>query len=201
MTVLQRPRPLAAFSVYSLLVLAPPLAMCAGLLPFDLRFHALVVASSFCMAQCVAAGYSLADLGLAGYGGRRQWLCAAAVSLLLMALAFFEAKLVAVARPPPDWRVFAPFYVLMSSPCQEIVCRAMPRVIATQLGASGSAYVLFSSAAFSLMHVAYGDPLLLINTFFAGAVWSIDYLLTRNLWPVIVSHAAVGIFAFWIGAA
>ncbi len=201
MTVLRRPPPLAALSLYTLLLLAPAAAMSAGLLPFAWRFHALVVVSSFCIAQCVVAGYSLADLGLAEHGDRRQWLVAFGLSLLLMTLVFLETKHFALARPAPDWRLFAPFYVFVSSPCQEIVCRAFPRVIAHQLRASGLFYVLFSSAAFSLMHAAYGDPFLIINTFFAGLAWSTAYLLTGNLWPIIASHAAVGAFAFWIGAA
>lgn len=201
MTVLRRPPPLAALSVYMLLLLAPPAAMSAGLLPFALRFHALVVVSSYCIAHCVVAGYSLADLGLAEHGGRRQWFPALALSVLLMTLVFLETKHFALAHPGPDWRLFAPFYVFVSSPCQEIVCRAFPRVIARQLGASGLVYVLFSSAAFSLMHAGYGDPFLLVNTFLAGLAWSTAYVLTGNLWPIIASHAAVGAFAFWIGAA
>ncbi len=175
--------------------------MSAGLFPFALRFHVLVVASGFCIAQCLVAGYSLADLGLAAYGNRRQWASGVALSALLIAVVFLEAKLLAFSHPPPDWRLFAPFYVFISSPCQEIVCRAVPRLIAEQLGMSGPVYILFSSTAFSLMHAAYGDSFLLINTFFAGVAWSTGYLLTRNLWPLIASHAAVGTFAFWVGVA
>lgn len=58
-----------------------------------------------------------------------------------------------------------------------------------------------SAAVFPLMHWAYGDTLLLANTFFAGPVWAGAYLVTRNIWPIVASHAAVGTFAFWVGAA
>jgi membrane protease YdiL (CAAX protease family) len=175
--------------------------MSAGVLPFELRFHVLVVASSFCIVQCVASGYSLADLGLAERGDRRHWVSGGLLSVFLIAVVYLEARMLASSHSSPDWRLFAPFYVFISSPCQEIVCRAAPRLLAEQVGASGPTYVLFSSVAFSLMHAAYGDPLLLINTFLAGVAWSTDYLLTRNLWPLIASHAAVGTFAFWIGVA
>jgi len=70
-----------------------------------------------------------------------------------------------------------------------------------RLRMSGPNYVLFSSAIFSLMHFAYGDGVLLMNSFFAGLVWATAYLFTRNIWPLVASHAAVGTFAFWLGVA
>ncbi len=82
--------------------------------------------------------------------------------------------------PAPNWLRFAPFYVLVSSPLQEISCRAIPRLIAERLGANATSYAVFSSLLFSLMHFAYGDAALLINTFFAGVVWSVTYLLTGS---------------------
>jgi membrane protease YdiL (CAAX protease family) len=82
-----------------------------------------------------------------------------------------------------------------------VVCRSIPKLLADRLQMSGRNYVLFSSVIFSLMHGAYGDPVLLANTFFAGLAWGGAYLLTRNIWPLIVSHAAVGMLAFWLGVA
>ena len=112
-----------------------------------------------------------------------------------------ESRYLAVAHPPFDWIGFAPFYVLVSSPCQEVVCRSIPKLIADRLQMSGRNYVLYSSVVFSLMHNAYGDPMLLANTFFAGLAWATAYLFTRNIWPLIFSHAAVGTLAFCLGVA
>jgi membrane protease YdiL (CAAX protease family) len=63
------------------------------------------------------------------------------------------------------------------------------------------AYVLYSAAVFSLIHIAYGDSILLINTFLVGIVWAFAYLRMRNIWPVILSHAAIGTLAFSLGLA
>ena len=65
----------------------------------------------------------------------------------------------------------------------------------------GWAYVLCSAAMFSLIHLCYGDPALLLNTFLLGVVWGVAYWWTLNLWPLIVSHAAIGILAFSLGMA
>ncbi len=131
----------------------------------------------------------------------RHWAGGAALTILLASLIVLEAHFVVTSRAQPEWLAFAPFYVLVSSPCQEVVCRAIPMLIAERLQMTGRSYVLFSAVVFSLMHSGYGDPLLLANTFFAGIAWAGAYFITRNIWPLVFSHAAVGTFAFWLGVA
>ncbi|KAF0124372.1 MAG: abortive infection protein [Methylocystaceae bacterium] len=194
-------RSLAPLIGFVLLLLAPSLAIAAGALSFQIRFEALLVVSVLCIAACVLGGYSFAELGLGAPRGGRAWLICGALTCLLLAGIVVEAQFLNHSAAEPNWVAFAPFYVLVSSPCQEIVCRSVPKLIADRLQMSGRNYVLFSSAVFSLMHGAYGDPVLLANTFLAGVAWSTAYLFTRNVWPLTASHAAVGSFAFWIGVA
>lgn len=201
MTVLRRPGPHLALFGYTLLLLAPSFAIGLGLLPLDLRFHLLLAVSAFCIVPALVAGCSFADLGLASRGDRHQWALGLITTGVLASIIVAEAGLHPSSHPAPDWLRFVPFYALVSSPLQEIVCRAIPKLIAARLGASATSYVLFSSLVFSLMHFAYGDTILLINSFFGGVAWSAVYLLTGNIWPVVVSHTTVGLFAFWLGLA
>ena len=124
-----------------------------------------------------------------------------ALTLALAVSVLLESRYVAAQPHPAEWIGFAPFYVLLSSPCQEVVCRSIPKLITDRLQMSGRNYVLYSSVVFSLMHNAYGDPVLLANTFFAGLAWATAYLFTRNIWPLIFSHAAIGTLAFSLGVA
>ncbi len=201
MTVLRRPGPHAALLGYTLLLLTPSLATGVGWLPLSLRFHFLIGVSAFCIVPCLLMGWSFADFGLASRGDRRQWALGLVTTGLLISFVFAEMQFYPSSHPAPDWLRFAPFYVLVSSPLQEIVCRVIPKSIADRLGASATSYVVFSSLLFALMHFAYGDKVLLINTFFGGVAWSAAYVLTGNIWPVMASHAAVGLFAFWLGLA
>ena len=194
-------RTLAPLIAFLLLLLAPSLAIRSGALSFNFRFEALLIVSTLCLAACVLGGYSFAELGLSTPRGARAWLICGALTCLLLAAIVVEAQFLSHPHPAPNWIAFAPFYMLVSSPCQEVVCRSIPKLIADRLHMSGRHYVLFSSAVFSLMHAAYGDPILLANTFLAGVAWSTAYLFTRNVWPLTASHAAVGSFAFWIGLA
>jgi hypothetical protein len=201
MTITHRLRDISPLIGFALLLLTPGVAIRCGVIPFDMRFEALLIVSALCVGLCVVAGYSSAELGLREPWVARHWVVCALVTLGVGAAVYLEAQFFSAGREQPDWMKFAPFYVLVSSPCQELVCRSIPKLISDKLQMSGVNYMLFSAATFSLTHVAYGDALLLWNTFFVGLVWAAAYQATRNVWPVAASHAAVGTFAFWLGIA
>jgi uncharacterized protein len=81
------------------------------------------------------------------------------------------------------------------------VCRSIPKLMTDRLQVRPWTYVIYSSVVFSLIHIAYGDSVLLLNTFLVGIVWGFAYLRMRNIWPVILSHAAIGTLAFSLGLA
>jgi membrane protease YdiL (CAAX protease family) len=190
--------PLAAFTV---LMLTPGLAIHFGLMPFAYRTYALVAVSGLCIVLCVLSGLSLADLGLGRPSFREHWLGCAVLTLGLAAIMVLQTRLFTFDAEPPVWLSFAPFYVLVSSPCQEVICRSIPKLMTDRLQARGWVYVLYSSAVFSLIHIAYGDTALMLNTFAVGIVWGIAYLRMLNIWPMILSHAAIGTLAFSLGLA
>ena len=194
-------RPVAPLIGFAALLAIPGLAIQSGALPFEYRMHALLAVSALCVALCLWSGCSAAELGLAPPLLRAHWIACAVLTLGLAAIMLLQTQLFAFTRKPPDWLSFAPFYVLVSSPCQELVCRAIPKLMTDRLQISGFAYVLYSSAMFSLIHIAYGDGLLLLNTFLLGLVWGTAYLKMRNLWPLILSHATIGTLAFSLGLA
>lgn len=202
MTNLRRIRLVAPLWGFAALLLLPGAAMRGGLMSFDYRFEALLAVSALTIGVCALAGFTRAELGLSSPWIARHWLNAGAITLLLAAGVAFEADLiVGAAREEPKWIAFAPFYVLVSSPCQEVVCRSIPKLITDRMEMSGRNYVLFSATVFSLMHSGYGEPVLLANTFFAGLAWGAAYLFTRNIWPIVASHAVVGMLAFSLGVA
>lgn len=194
-------RPLLPLAGLALLLAAPGLAIQFGLLPFAYRMHALILVSGLCVGLCVRAGVSFAELGFGRPHQWRHWLGCAAVTAVIASVMLVQTQMFEFDAKPPAWLSFAPFYVLVSSPCQEVVCRSIPKLITDRLARGGWAYVLYSAAMFSLIHLCYGDPTLLLNTFLLGLVWGAAYLWMRNIWPLIVSHAAIGTLAFALGLA
>lgn len=201
MTYSRQWRPLLPLLAFTALLLTPGLAIHFGLMPFEYRTYALIGVSASCLALCVVSGLSLAELGLGRPSFREHWLGCAVLTLGLAAIMLLQTRLFTFEADPPVWLSFAPFYVLVSSPCQEVVCRSIPKLMIDRLQARSWVYVLYSSAVFSLIHIAYGDTTLLLNTFAVGVVWGIAYLRMRNIWPVILSHAAIGTLAFSLGLA
>jgi hypothetical protein len=202
MTILRHFRTIAPLPGFAALLLTPGLAIHWGWLPFEYRLHALLAVSALCIALCLLAGFSLADLGLGRPSFHDHGLACTALTLGLAVILLLVTHLFSFeAQQQPVWLSFAPFYVLVSSPCQEVVCRSIPKLMTDRLNTRGWAYVLYSAAVFSLIHVAYGDAALLLNTFLLGIVWGIAYLRMLNIWPLIVSHAAIGTLAFSLGLA
>lgn len=183
------------------MLLLPGLAIHWGLLPFEYRIHALLLVSMLCIALCRLAGFSFTELGLSKPSVASHWLLCAVITAGIAAIMVAQTHLFTFDHKPPVWLSFAPFYVLVSSPCQEVVCRSIPKLMTDRLQVSPWTYVIYSSAVFSLIHIAYGDSILLINTFLVGIVWGFAYLRMRNIWPVILSHAAIGVLAFSLGLA
>ena len=198
---LQPWRAIAPLPGFAALLLAPGLAIHWGVLPFEYRLHALLAVSGLCIALCLWEGFSLTELGLGMPALRSHWIGCAALTLALAAIMVLETHFFAFKQEQPVWLSFAPFYVLVSSPCQEVVCRSIPKLMTDRLQTSGWTYVLYSSAMFSLIHLAYGDTALLLNTFLVGIVWGFAYLRMLNLWPLIFSHAVIGTLAFSLGIA
>jgi membrane protease YdiL (CAAX protease family) len=186
---------------FAILLIAPGLAIHFGYLSFEHRIHALLAVSALCIALCFYAGFSFSELGFGMPSLRSHWIGCAAVTACLAAIMLLQTKLFSFDHEQPVWLSFAPFYVLVSSPCQEVVCRSIPKLMTDRVQASRWVYVLYSSAMFSLIHIAYGDPALLLNTFLVGIVWGLAYLHLRNIWPLILSHAAIGTLAFSLGLA
>lgn len=192
---------LAPVAGMAALLALPGVAIQFGVLPFADRVYALLAVSAICIASCRYAGFSFAELGFGRPQRLRDWLGCAAVTLAIAAVMLLQTQLFAFDAKPPAWLSFAPFYVLVSSPCQEVVCRSIPKLITDRLQHGGWAYVLFSAAMFSLIHLCYGDPVLMLNTFLLGLVWGIAYWRMLNIWPLIASHALVGTLAFSLGMA
>jgi hypothetical protein len=192
--------------VRQLLVLAcgywgPTALIWAGVIPFALRFHVLVVSAAGLAIYAAASGYSLRELGLRRdtLGGS---LIANAVLLAVVSAGLIAAYASGLIRAPkvPGWAWFFPLYVLLFAPAQELACRAVLFAELARRGiVSAAAQVLITAVTYAFIHVIYRDALVLVATVAIGVAWGAIYRRWPNLVGVSVSHAGIGMSAILVG--
>jgi len=79
------------------------------------------------------------------------------------------------------------YFSITGGLAEEFYYRALPRLLFKSNPFSRVLYLLFSSLVFSLIHWE-GGPIKMFVTFFLGLMLSGAYLLTRNLWPLVLGH-------------
>jgi hypothetical protein len=189
-----------------LLVLAcgyygPAILIWAGAIPFELRFHVLVLIAAGLAMYAAASGHSLRELGL-----RRDTLKgslianAVLLAVVTAGLAIACASGLVAAPKLPGWAWFLPLYILIFSPAQELACRAVLFAELARCGIpSPTAQVLITAATYAFIHVIYRDTLVLAATFAIGVAWGVVYRRWPNLVGVSLSHAGVGVAAILVG--
>jgi membrane protease YdiL (CAAX protease family) len=179
----------------------PVLLILDGIIPVAYRFHTLVTMTVVVAVVARWLGMSRPALGL-----HLHQLAPALFWNGLLSLLFVVVLVVAYTqgaiRPPtvPQWKLFFIFYVFVSSPCQEFLYRGFLFALMERAGLRGLAtQVVLSSVLYSFLHLFYRDWLTMAVTLLMGVVWGLIYARYRNLWPVMGSHAVLGVVSILTG--
>lgn len=87
-------------------------------------------------------------------------------------------------------RIFA--YMFLSAPVQELIFRGYITWRIKEVYSDNKVIELISVAIFTLAHLPFYSPLILVITFFMGLVYIKNYQKYQNLYTVTISHAVVG---------
>jgi membrane protease YdiL (CAAX protease family) len=104
-----------------------------------------------------------------------------------------------VERNPVLWAAILVLYPLLSVYPQELLFRGFFFHRYEPLFGSGSAMIIASAAAFSFVHIIFGNWLAVALTFIGGVLFSLTYRKSGSLNPVCLEHALFGNFLFTIG--
>lgn len=110
------------------------------------------------------------------------------------------ARVYAFKRGAPTGRIVA-LLVLVIGPGEEVFWRGF--VQRRLVGLWGMRGLALSVAAYGLVHVASGNPMLVVAALVCGGFWGLLYLRFRSIWLNIVSHVVwdVAVFVLWpVGA-
>jgi membrane protease YdiL (CAAX protease family) len=195
-------RRVVGFAAMALVIyVIPVMLILAGIIPVAYRFHMLVAMTIVVVVVAWWLGMSPPALGL-----HKRELTSALFWNGLLSLLFVVVLVVAYAsggiRSPtvPQWKLFFIFYVFVSSPCQEFLYRGFLFALMERAGMCGLAeQVVVSSMLYSFLHIFYRDWLTMVVTLLMGVLWGLIYARHRNLWPVMGSHAVLGVVSILTG--
>ncbi len=182
-----------------------PLAYRAGLLPFPMlgvldlvaiaSLAVLLLDPSFDRRRLVG----ISSLGRAAPGIACRALLAGAV-IVAVVLAVDRSALLdfPLGRRNPWLRMLVLYPVLSALP-QELLYRGYFFHRYRALFGGGRAMLVASAAAFSFLHVVFGNVIAVALTFAAGLVLARSYARTRSLPLVTLEHAIWGLLVFTLG--
>jgi hypothetical protein len=179
----------------------PPLLIYVGVIPFAYRFVVLVAVAAALALLAWLRGTPAADLGLRSDNLGPALAVNAALALLLGS-ALLAVYWLGLMRQPRaiDWWWFAPFYVAVSCPAQEFLCRGFLFAEMQRRGITGAgAQIAVSAVSYAFLHIVYRDWLAVVASLAIGGVWGALYRRYPNLWGVILSHAVLGLVSIRVG--
>lgn len=174
--------------------------------PFS-RFIALTVGFVYVLIARYVYNFSGAKMGLHTSRFKPSFLEMTIITLLQVMV------LLAVAYWFPDWFiggtmsqrpfnfplwVFVFGYVFLSVPVQEVAFRGfmIPRI--EMITKNPMITILLSSLIFASAHIFFRSVTLVLATFIGGIFWGYLFVKYRNLWPIQVSHAILGVVFFYL---
>ncbi|MBO0763074.1 MAG: CPBP family intramembrane metalloprotease [Hyphomicrobiaceae bacterium] len=190
---------------FAALVLAafylPPLLIRVGLIPRTYAFVVLLVIAGAFALIALAQRMPAAELGFR-WDNLKPAVAANAVLALAVGSGLLAAFWLGLIRHPHagNWWWFVPFYVLISCPVQEFVCRGFLFAEMRRCGITGAgSQIAISAVSYAFLHIVFRDWLAFLAPLAIGVGWGALYRRYPNLWGVVLSHAVLGLISLRIG--
>lgn len=102
-------------------------------------------------------------------------------------------------QKPKLWIIILFTYAMFSVYPQELIYRTMFFQRYQSLFKSRSLFILMNAVLFSLAHIFYKNPLVMLITFMGGVLFALTYEKTNSTFLVSIEHALYGCWLFTVG--
>lgn len=102
-------------------------------------------------------------------------------------------------RKPKLWVVILFAYAMFSVYPQELIYRTMYFQRYGSLFKSRSLFIFLNAIVFSMAHIFYRNPLVMLMTFLGGILFALTYYKTKSTLLVSIEHAIYGCWLFTVG--
>ena len=177
--------------------ICPVVLVATGVIPFQWRFHVLILMTLLAGSLALFRRHSAISLGLVL---PRFWpLMGWSVIPPVILTAAVTLSDLPHRQPTPGHLAFYVFFVFVLAPAQEFLYRSFLFAELRKIRIPPNAIVLASTVLFGFMHIIYKDLVTVLLTLAAGLIWSIVFNRTRKVYMVAASHAALGVAAILSG--
>lgn len=102
-------------------------------------------------------------------------------------------------RKPKLWVIILFAYAMFSVYPQELIYRTLYFQRYNALFKSKSLFIFINAVVFSLAHIFYRNPLVLLMTFLGGILFALTYDKTKSTLLVAIEHTIYGCWLFTVG--
>ena len=176
-----------------------PILICIGVIPWSMKFAALVVGVVAMYIVMRILGYTHSDIGITQ---QRTIYSLRTVLPITIALIIAAGLFLLLEKPrfsPTEGIGFYVFYVLISCPAQELLFRGILSRMLQELRLHRALELGVAAALFGYAHIIYGDMLTVVVMSIVGFFWYRVYQQSLNLIGVTISHVVLGVMTIALG--
>lgn len=183
--------------VYVYLML--PILICIGIIPWNMKFVALIVGAAMMYILMRILGHTHSDIGIT----RQHTIYSLKTVLpITIALVIAAGLFLLLEKPrfsPTEGIGFYVYYILISCPAQELLFRGILSRMLQELGAHRVLELGVAATLFGYVHIVYGDMLTVVIMSVVGLFWYRAYQRSSNIIGVTISHVVLGVMTIALG--
>lgn len=176
-----------------------PILICIGVIPWNMKFLALVVGAVAMYIVMRILGHTHSDIGITR---QRTIYSLKTVLPITIALIIAAGLFLLLEKPrfsPTEGIGFYVFYILISCPAQELLFRGILSRILQELRLHRALELSVAAALFGYVHIIYGDMLTVVVMSIVGLFWYRAYQQSLNVIGVTISHVVLGVMMIALG--
>ena len=177
----------------------PPILICIGVIPWNMKFLALVVGLVMLYIVMRILGNTHSDIGITR---QRTSYSLKTVLPITIALIIAAGLFLLLEKPqfsPTEGIGFYVFYILISCPAQELLFRGILSRMLQELRLHRVLELSVAAALFGYVHIIYGSVLTVVVMSIVGLFWYRAYQRSSNIIGVTISHVILGVMTIALG--
>ncbi len=176
-----------------------PILICIGIIPWNMKFVALIVGVVAMYIVMRILGNTHSDIGITRQRTIYSLKTVLPITIVLLIAAGLFLLLEKPRFSPTEGIGFYVFYILISCPAQELLFRGILSRMLQELRLHRVLELGVAAALFGYVHIIYGDMLAVVVMGIVGLFWHRAYQHSSNLIGVTISHVVLGVMTIALG--